>query len=341
MHKPSIPTKLIIAKNISEFILEFDLYLDQFKINNLLIISGSTYHNNLLSYFLGLKNKFIEIDFINSNEIENISKKYDWVLGLGGGKVLDRAKYCAYTQNAEFISVPTLIAHDGICSPVAVIDNKSLGAIMPHALFVPLFIIKSSPINHIKAGVGDLVANLSAIEDWKLAEKHTGELVNDFAIMISKKSASDLIQKLQINFLEQKIAPEEFLLSEDFLFSLTESLALSGIAMSISGNSRPCSGGEHLISHAIDKVFGHGQKAPHGIQVLIATLYLEKYREKSSISTITNNLYNLREILKYYDFPLDFSDIQISADELKEIIEIAPQMRAGRYSILNEIYLPK
>jgi len=179
MHKPSIPTKLVIAKTFEEFSSGLDLYIKQNQIEEILIISGETQFSNLSS---DLKNKFknlANIDLIRVSELSNLQKKYSWIMGLGGGKVLDRAKYLAFCQEANFISVPTLIAHDGICSPVAVIENKSLGAVMPHALFVPLFVINSSPIIHIQAGVGDLIANLSATEDWKLSAQNSNDHIND------------------------------------------------------------------------------------------------------------------------------------------------------------------
>ena len=158
--------------------------------------------------------------------------------------------------------------------------------------------------------------------------------------MISKKSASDIIQKLKINYLEHdSILEPDFLRSEDFLLSLTESLALSGIAMSIAGNSRPCSGAEHMISHAIDELFGHGIKAPHGIQVLIAALYLEGFRKNSSVNSVVGSLDQLKQILSFYKFPLEFKDINISEQELNKILEMAPKTRAGRYSILNEAFI--
>jgi len=304
----------------------------------LLIISGETHYKSFSQYiFDHLKNN-IKIDLIKTTE--KPKKNYSWVLGLGGGQVLDKAKYLAASMDASFISVPTLIAHDGICSPVSVIDGKSLGAIMPHSLFVPLFIIKESPIIHIQAGIGDLIANLSAIDDWKLSKQKTNEAINDFAIMVSQKSASDIILKLKTNYSNPNfLSPIDFLQNDNFLSNLAEDLALSGIAMSLAGNSRPCSGAEHLISHAIDKVYGAGNKAPHGIQVLIASIYLEKYRDQSSLESIFCSLDELKKILEYYRFPTEFSDINISSKELEALIRIAPEMRPGRYSILNEIFI--
>ena len=50
-----------------------------------------------------------------------------------------------------------------------------------------------------------------------------------------------------------------------FLIALAEALVLSGLAMATAGSSRPCSGGDHEILHAIDHLFpgtaGHGELA--------------------------------------------------------------------------------
>ena len=50
--------------------------------------------------------------------------------------------------------------------------------------------------------------------------------------------------------------------------ALAEALVLSGLAMATAGSSRPCSGGDHEIVHAIDHLFpgtaGHGELAGAG-----------------------------------------------------------------------------
>ena len=49
---------------------------------------------------------------------------------------------------------------------------------------------------------------------------------------------------------------------------LAEALILSGLAMSVAGSSRPCSGGDHEIMHAIDQLYpgtaSHGELAGVG-----------------------------------------------------------------------------
>ena len=51
---------------------------------------------------------------------------------------------------------------------------------------------------------------------------------------------------------------------------------LSGLAMEIAGSSRPCSGSEHLISHAIDQLYPG--TARHGEQVAFGALLCSRFQ---------------------------------------------------------------
>jgi glycerol dehydrogenase-like iron-containing ADH family enzyme len=55
---------------------------------------------------------------------------------------------------------------------------------------------------------------------------------------------------------------------DEFRTVLAEALILSGMAMTVAGSSRPCSGGDHEILHAIDQLFPgagtHGELAGAG-----------------------------------------------------------------------------
>ena len=140
-------------------------------------------------------------------------------------------------------------------------------------------------------------------------------------------------------FDQEKQEAKKFLTSYNFLDVYIESLVLSGISMSIAGNSRPCSGAEHLISHAIDEIYGSNTKALHGIQVMIATLYLEKIMGIDLLSReeIKDDISDLEKILRSYGMPTKFSDIGINNEELKVILEKAPSTRKGRFTVLDQI----
>jgi glycerol-1-phosphate dehydrogenase [NAD(P)+] len=245
----------------------------------------------------------------------------DLILAVGGGKVIDTAKYTAYLEDINFISIPTVLSNDGIASPIAVIDGKSLGAIPPFGVIADLKIMQSAPLKHIRAGIGDLISNLSATEDWRIAYNDRKEKLNGYAILLSE-SASELILNGEI----------ENLKSITFLDKLVRGLLLSGIAMSIAESSRPCSGGEHEISHAIDILFPG--KSLHGEQVAVGslfTLYLQKNR----------NYEIVKKFLKKCGLCDNYSQLGLSLEEFVDVIYFAPKTREGRYTILEKLNLTK
>lgn len=336
MRSVNIPTKIQISKSSEELVSDLKEFFKENSGKSFLFQYsdfGKKYFESLIKPLL----TDIKFKEIHASKGVITEKDSDWVFSIGGGRTLDIGKLTALKSNSELVSLPTLIAHDGICSPVAVVDGVSQGALVPTALFVDFSIIKECPIEQIYAGIGDLVANLSAIEDWQLAHKEKGEKVDDFAIILSRRAARSIISKLEMNMLKENLEAKEFLTSYSFLHVYIESLVLSGISMSIAGNSRPCSGSEHLISHAIDEIHGPNKKALHGIQVMIATLHIERLIGFDLLvrKKLNNSNSELEQILKHYGLPISFSDININDDELKTIIEKAPSTRKDRFTLLD------
>ncbi len=252
-------------------------------------------------------------------EVESIIKDRvpDVVIGVGGGRILDTVKLACSRTFVPFILVPTSLSHDGIISPVAVIDFggeiKSVGAIAPNGVVVDINIVDKAPKILKLAGCGDLVSNLSALEDWKLAAKYRNEKIDYFAYMLSKTGARNIIYSEYEPF------------SKDFLKDLAEGLAASGLSMIISGNSRPASGAEHLISHALDAILG--RKNPHGIQVGVATIFTQSLRGR-----------DIGRIVDFYrkiGFPLTPMEIGVDRETFMKAVKLAPLTRKGRFTILD------
>src|SRR3989338_1678824 len=265
---------------------------------------------------------------------------FDLVIGIGGGKVIDTAKYAAHVNKIPCVSIPTVVSNDGICSPIAVLKEKqnkysSLGATMPIALIVPLHLIKDSDPENIISGVGDLLTNLSAIEDWKLASSENGEFIDDYSVMISKNAALSVFSEIKNSILLHK-PKEKFL--KDNLTLIIESLALSGIAMEIAGTSRPASGAEHLISHSIDELFG--SMNTHGMQVAFG-MYLVSFI-RMEMGYISSEQFNeIRAVLRYLGVPLTIEKSGLSKEQILDAILHAPNTRAERYTVLNKVKLEK
>ncbi len=247
-------------------------------------------------------------------------KGVDLVIGVGGGKAIDIGKYTSFLSRINFISCPTAPAHDGISSPVAVIrkegETLSLGAKMPMGIIVDLDIIKNAPLLTILSGIGDLVSNLSAVEDWQLAVRRKKERLDTFAYILSKQAALAFMSN------------GHFTSHTDtaFLERLLEGLVMSGIAMEITGSSRPCSGAEHLISHALDRILP--QPYPHGIQVGLATLFTNALRG--------NSWKKIRNFFLKVGFPTSPDLIGIRKEDFLSACAMGPKMRKGRWTILDE-----
>jgi len=250
----------------------------------------------------------------------------DVVIGIGGGSTIDVAKMCARRLEVDVISFPTLVSHDGIASPVAVLleengKKQSLPAKMPVAVVVDLEIIGRAPINSIRAGVGDLLSNFSALEDWKLGVLRTGETCHDLAAVISYSAACSIFEMFDVG--------NTYLRHPEFIRRLVQGLILSGVAMSLAGSSRPASGSEHSISHAMDAMYA--LKSYHGEQVALATILTTYLRRGPWEKFLTFS--------QRMGLPVTATDIGLSdGDYIKAVLK-APDTRKERYTILNEIDL--
>jgi glycerol-1-phosphate dehydrogenase [NAD(P)+] len=247
---------------------------------------------------------------------------FDAVIGVGGGGTLDVAKYAAAMCGLPFVSVATNLAHDGIASPVSVLESHgrkgSFGVNTPIAVIVDLDYVRRSPIRHTRAGVGDAVSNISAVADWYLASRECGERVDGLAATLARSSA-------------HAVAYSPFTMdSDEFLTALAESLLLGGIAMAVAGSSRPCSGSCHEISHAIDALFPGATL--HGEQVAVGALFSSFLRDDPLAGDIA-------DCFRRHGLPCEPADLGLTVEQFTEAVVMAPTTRPDRYTILEHLAL--
>ncbi|MCB2195267.1 MAG: iron-containing alcohol dehydrogenase [Bacteroidetes bacterium] len=321
----NIPIILEVANGaISNF--DYLLKKNFLSFENRFIITEESLFNNYRNFIDRLN--FSKVYFNKSYDFKDVielAKDFNnddfLIIGFGGGKILDFTKLFADKVNLPYIVVPSTLSNDGIYSPIARLDEngkkKSFGVKPPLGIIADLDIIKNSPEVNLIAGVGDLISNLSALKDWKYANKVKGELINDFAYSLSYMSASSIFK-----FSEKDIYTKKF------LQALTYGLIMSGLSMMIAGNSRPASGSEHQLSHSIDEYFS--QRATlHGIQVAWGFLLIEeRFRE--------NNTDELRMFFDNIGLNRLISErINFSDSEVNDIVEKAKKIR-NRFTILNK-----
>jgi glycerol-1-phosphate dehydrogenase [NAD(P)+] len=251
----------------------------------------------------------------------------DAVVAIGGGKTIDVAKSACELADLPVIAVPTQLTADGIASPVSVIRAHS-GAVesrrarLPIGVVVDLDVIARSPVETVRAGLGDLLANPSALRDWSRAAAAGRETLDDFAALLAR-AASDLAYGTEVRPLGRGE------IDLDFLQRLLQGLVLSGLAMEISGSSRPCSGSEHLISHAIDRLYPG--TARHGEQVAFGTLLASRLQGEDWQA--------LRGFMVDAGMERAVRGFGLSKGEIVAAVRTAPATRPGRYTVLDEVEL--
>jgi glycerol-1-phosphate dehydrogenase [NAD(P)+] len=96
--------------------------------------------------------------------------------------------------------------------------------------------------------------------------------------------------------------------------------------MIAAGTSRPASGGEHEISHAIDQLFGG--KALHGAQVAFGCIF--------SAALYDDDVAALKQQLARLGLPHHPGELGLSERNLVDLMLRAPETRPGRFTILED-----
>jgi glycerol-1-phosphate dehydrogenase [NAD(P)+] len=246
------------------------------------------------------------------------------VVGLGGGKIIDVAKYAAARVGLPMVAVATNLAHDGLCSPVSTLDNDngrgSYGVPGPIGVVIDLDVIREAPVRYVRSGIGDIISNISAVADWELSNRVNGEQIDGLAAAMARSAGESVLRH------------PGGVGDDAFLTVLAEALVLSGIATSISGDTRPSSGACHEISHAFDLL--HPERAAaHGEQVGIGAAFAMFLRGATEDAGL------FADVLRHHGLPVTPGEIGFSDEEFVKAVQYAPQTRPGRYTILEHLEL--
>lgn len=254
------------------------------------------------------------------------SRSYDAVVGIGGGKTIDTAKYAATRYGIPMVTVATSLANDGIASPTASLDHDggkgSYGVHMPIAVMVDLDFVENGPDRQTQAGIGDAVSNLNACADWELAHEVRDEPIDGLAVTFARTGAEALVNH------PGKIT------DDGFLTTLAEALILGGIASSVAGSTRPASGGDHEISHAIDRLFPG--TASHGEQVGLGALFCTFLRT-TVLGAEPERFGQLARCLHRHGLAVDPAGLGLTDAQFVEAVQYAPRTRPDRYTILEHL----
>ena len=327
-HTMELPRQIVVGeKNISEF---GDFLYNLTKPKKVSLISG-IHVKKILKEKIEKSLKSKKIQFVwhlskdnqitNLNKIEKDVKKdhSDIIVGIGGGRSVDTAKIVSFNLDRPFVSVPSAASHDGMASPfVSVKTDKphSIIASAPLGVFVDIDIIKKAPARLLSSGCGDLIANIIAVRDWQLGHEKTGEYYGRYSADLALMSAN-IVMENSSRYAKKGLDARV----------IVEALISAGVASCIAGSSRPCSGAEHLFSHALDKIAPgkglHGEKCGLG-SIMIAKLQGQDWKK-------------IAKTLKNLGAPTTARQIGLKDEQIIDALVIAQDLRPERYTILKEV----
>lgn len=245
------------------------------------------------------------------------------VFGVGGGTKIDVAKCSSARSNIPFISVPTTASHDGIASPLSSIKGYekpySVMAQAPLAIIADTRVIIRAPWRLAVSGYADVIAKFTAVKDWQLARDERDEYYGGYASSLALMSAKHVL--LNANLMRKK--------NQEGLRVLIEALISCGVSMSIAGSSRPCSGSEHMFSHALETIKPncalHGERCGVGT-IMMAYLHGANWKR-------------IRDVFRRLGAPTTARDLGLDKRDVVEALVLAASLRPERFTILNKLSL--
>ncbi len=319
-----LPTKVLIGDGVLSSLGDFVRESSGRK--KVVIAAGSRVQSKVRSVVdssLEGRGDWVEVtaaDLENVQKVMAAAADSGCIIGVGGGKSVDVGKLAAFRKSLPFYSVPTSASHDGISSPFASIKGLdrpySLKAKPPLGILADVGVISSAPRRLLAAGCGDLVSKFTAVHDWQLANKATGEYYGSYAANLALMSANVVIHG------SKKLGR----FGKENVRDLVEALISTGVAAGIAGSSRPCSGAEHLFSHYLDLVAPG--KGLHGEKCGLGTIMMAKL-QKSDWRLV-------RAALKNVHAPVTASELGVDRRMVVEALTRASTIRPERYTILSK-----
>jgi glycerol-1-phosphate dehydrogenase [NAD(P)+] len=326
-----LPRKILIGddviRDLGGFILDLNL-----KASKIAIVTGRTVkaragklcHSSMDKSSLNCSWHIVtdaSMDSVNRLQINLEEYSPDFIIGLGGGRSVDVAKMTAYRLFKPFVSVPTSASHDGIASPFVSIKGldkpHSIKANSPIGVLADTRLLSEAPRRLLASGCGDLVAKITAVKDWELARDEKDEYFGTYAANLACMSAEIILEQSH-KFRDNNIFG---------IRTIIEALISAGVAACIAGSSRPCSGSEHLFSHALEYIAGNNCGL-HGERVGLGTIIMAKLHNLDWNQII--------RALKNIGAPTTAQELNLEEHDVVKALLLARSLRPDRYTILDK-----
>ena len=193
----------------------------------------------------------------------------DVFLAVGSGVVNDLVKWLSTDVRVPYAVFATAASMNGYTSGNIAPTLRGVKSLLygttPFAVLAHPDVLRDAPAALTASGLGDVLAKPVSVADWRMNSIVFGEYYCPFC--------ARMIREIEPGYMER---PESIRAREPAgLKALFEALAYSGLSMTLAGTSFPASGGEHMISHALDMTASeHGVPHDyHGRQVGLGTIF--------------------------------------------------------------------
>lgn len=244
----------------------------------------------------------------NEEAIETVTESLpgtDLIVGIGSGVIQDLCKYVSFFNKIPYIIVATAPSMDGYASNGAAMITGGMKVTyscgLPLAILADTEVLRSAPMDMIKAGYGDIIGKFSALNDWRLSHCVNGEPLCRY------------IYDTTMEQVQTTTSLAEGLLRRDgeSVRALMEALVVIGIMMRFVGNSRPASGSEHHLSHFFE-VTGIIDDTPyfsHGLDVAYSTVITAGIREKLLDKIFPDTIFRPEQEVYAQDMTAIYKDV--------------------------------
>ena len=208
-------------------------------------------------------------------DVTELVEGKDVIIAIGSGVIQDLCKYVSWFHHSPYIVVATAPSMDGYASNGAAMITGGMKVTyacgLPMAILADTEVLRSAPMDMIKAGYGDIIGKFSALNDWRLSHAVNGEPLCSY------------IYDTTMEQVEKTVSLADGLLHRDAesVRALMEALVVIGIMMRFAGSSRPASGSEHHLSHyfEVTGLIDGTSYFSHGLDVAYSTVITANIRE--------------------------------------------------------------
>lgn len=297
--------------------------LEERELFRVLILHGEKSWQKAQPYLNRLLNSVVEIETIRFNgecsydevaRVEQFAEAFeaDAIIGIGGGKVMDTAKYVANNiHHAQAVLIPTLASNCAPWTPLSVMytpEGEYIGfdffTKQVNLLLIEPRLVIDSPVNYFIAGIGDTLAKWYESDAiLSLPENTTAPLLMARA---AAKSCKEIIEKEAIQAVENARNGQ---LTSTYTKVVETIILTSGLVGGL-GDALARTTGAHGIHDGLTIYpevhhFLHGEKVAYGVLVQLA---LDKKFEE---------LPKVYELFKTLDLPTRLADLGLtSSNEL-------------------------